>query len=135
MKHLVFYDGECGFCDWVVRTLLKIDRKRIFAFAPLQGSTAKELLKDFPEAYKSLDSLVLIENYQSQQRTYYVLGQGAFRILWLVGGWWKLIGWIHFLPPFIYNFGYRFIAQNRHLILSKESCRIPSTEDRARFLD
>lgn len=47
-EHLVFYDGECGLCDRVVQTLLKVDTHERFVFAPLQGKTAEKLLQDLP---------------------------------------------------------------------------------------
>ena len=64
MKHLVFYDGECGLCDQVVQFLLKADKNKGFVFAPLQGKHAALALKDLPEEAKQADSIILIEDYQ-----------------------------------------------------------------------
>ena len=98
MKHLVFYDGKCGLCDHAVQFLLKVDKRKQFVFAPLQGTTAAAELKDVPEHIKQADSLILIENYQSKDQIIYILGKGAFRITWLLGGVWSLLGWLNFLP-------------------------------------
>lgn len=133
-KHLVFYDGSCGLCDHVVQFLLKHDHKGIFLFAPLQGSTALSTIQKLPEEYKRLDSLILLENYQSDHQESYVLGQGAFRILWLLGGPWKLLGWISYLPPILYNWGYRLVASNRHHFFSAEKCILPDEKNKNRFL-
>src|SRR5436190_18548885 len=100
-KHLVFYDGACGFCDHVVQWLLKRDHKQIYCFAPLQGQTADTLLKGIPRD----DSLVLIENYQTSDQQIFLFGKAAFRILWLLGGLWALLGWINFLPSCLYDWG------------------------------
>ena len=62
-KHLLFYDGSCGLCDHIVQFLLKVDLKRQFVFAPLQGKTAAEVLKDLPIVYRGADSLVLVEMF------------------------------------------------------------------------
>src|SRR5262245_27950744 len=102
MKHLVFYDSTCGLCDHVVQWILKQDKKQIFLFAPLQGKTADSLLQGISRE----DSLVLIENYQTPHQKMYLFGKAAFRILWLLGGAWSFLGWISFLPPFLYNWGY-----------------------------
>lgn len=128
----MFYDGTCGFCDHTVQFLIKADKKRDFAFAPLQGETAKTLLKDLPDEMKQVDSLILIEDYQKNPR-FWVLGKGAFRIAWLLGGMWALIGWIHFLPGFLYNWGYRLIARNRKKF-APLSCKIPDPNQKDRFL-
>lgn len=132
--HLVFYDGSCGFCDQVVQVILRQDKQEIFDFAPLQGTTAKELLKDLPPEMKTADSLVLIENYKSPKRQYFILGRGALRICWDLGGWWTIPGLISWLPSCLYDWGYRLVAKNRHRIFSNGSCVIPTAETRHRFL-
>lgn len=89
--HLVFYDGECGLCDHVVQFLLWADRKGVFVFAPLQGETAREVLKGLPEESRGADSLVLVENYKSENAQFYLFGKGALRIAWLLGGLWGCV--------------------------------------------
>lgn len=132
--HLLFYDGECGFCDHAVQFVFKRDTRIQFQFAPLQGETAARMLKDLPAQYKGLDSLILIENYGTPQAKTYVLGQGAFRILWLLGGPWKLLGSLSYLPPFLYNWGYRLIASNRHHLFDQSWCLRPDDSQKSRFL-
>lgn len=133
-KDLVFYDGECGFCDQVVQFLLRHDQNKIYVFAPLQGEMAKKLLKKLPEEYKTVDSLVLVEDYLSENPTYYVMGKAAFRILWQLGGFWTLVGSLNFLPSFLYDWGYRLVARNRQEISKKLSCQIPDPSQKDRFL-
>ena len=131
MKHLVFYDGNCGFCDQIVQIILKIDKNELFIFAPLQGETAKAYLSNIP---MDTDSLVLIENYASPKRTYYLFGKAAFRILWLIGGIWSLPGAVSFLPSFLYDWGYRLVARNRGKLFTSQ-CRIyPEEKRKHRFL-
>ena len=132
--HLMFYDGQCGLCDRIVQFLLRADRKEQFLFAPLQGTTAATVLKDLPDEYKTVDSLVLVENYQQPDQRFYVMGRGAFRILWILGGWWMLLGWIAFLPPILYDWGYRMVARNRHRLFTGDVCELPDPNKRKRFL-
>lgn len=131
---LVFYDGECGFCDHIVQILLKVDKHKRFVFAPLQGQTAAVFLKTLPQELKNADSLIFIENYQTDQKKLYIYGQGVFRIAWKLGGWWKLLGWLSFLPPVLFNWGYFIVARNRHRIFPKDVCKLPDPEQRGRFL-
>lgn len=133
-KHLVFYDGNCGFCDQVVQIILAQDKREIFNFAPLQGSTAQELLKELPPEMKNADSLVLIENYQDPARRYYILGKGAFRICWDLGGLWAIPGVVSWLPSILYDWGYRLVAKNRHRLFHSDKCVLPTPETRHRFL-
>ncbi|MBA3603949.1 MAG: DUF393 domain-containing protein [Parachlamydiaceae bacterium] len=134
-QHLVFYDGSCGMCHWVVQFLLKHDSNKLFVFAPLQGETAQLLLKDWRTSVPEADSLVLIENYQgSEAKKIYIFGKGALRIFWLLGGFWAIPGCISFLPSFLYDWKYRWVARHRFQWFASESCLIPKTQDATRFL-
>ena len=122
---IIFYDGECGLCDYAVRFLLRIDRKNIYYYAPLQGTTAKEKLVPPPDR----DSLVLLESDGKLSME----GAAVLRILWILGGAWKLIGWMHVLPSLPFDWLYRILARNRHKLFGRSLfCDIPA--DRSRFL-
>lgn len=133
-EHLVFYDGPCGFCNRVVRFLIKADHEKHFLFAPLQGETAKDILKNLPPEIKQEDSLILVENFQQSNRKFYILARGVFQIFWLLGGFWSLIGSLSFLPSFLYDWGYRLVARNRQLFKKPSECPILSPEEKNRFL-
>ncbi|MBS4170940.1 DUF393 domain-containing protein [Neochlamydia sp. AcF95] len=133
-KHLIFYDGTCALCSHVVYFLIKHDTKQLFLFAPLQGLTAEKLLGTLPRKVHTADSLILLKNYASSQKEVYLWGQAALQVLWLLGGRWKLIGWISFLPSFLYNWMYRLIAQNRQRFFLQNSCLLPKEQDKNRFL-
>lgn len=133
-QHLVFYDGACGFCDCSVRFLMRIDKKQLFAFAPLQGETAAKMLTSVHPQYKNLDTLILIENYWENPKIY-LEAKAVFRICWLLGGGWSLLGLLSFLPSFLMNWGYRLVARNRYLFgLKTTSCPVPPKGQEKRFL-
>jgi predicted DCC family thiol-disulfide oxidoreductase YuxK len=133
-SHLVFYDGECGLCDRAVQFLLRFDTKKLFAFAPLQGSTAGTYLQQLPPEYKQVDSMILIENYQTSFSKTFIMAKAVFRIFWLMGGAWVLLGWLSFLPSILFDWGYRLVARNRHRLFSPDSCTIPPPDQKDRFL-
>lgn len=127
MTPIVFFDGECGLCDRSVRFLLRIDKRKRLLFAPLQGQTAQiDLMNIYPDAVK-MDSLVLLEK-DGQEKKIYLRGKGALRILWRIGGYWKLLGIFSFLPTFFADFVYRIVANNRHRLT-----RPPSNSLEERF--
>jgi hypothetical protein len=43
-KPIIFFDGVCGMCNAFVDLILRFDQEQTFLFAPLQGSTARDLL-------------------------------------------------------------------------------------------
>lgn len=124
MKHLVLYDGDCAFCQRAVRFIYRHDSEKHFAFAPLQGETAKQFLTAPP----NLDTVILIENYKThpQQHLY---AKASFRALWLLGGLWTLPGSLYFLPAPLIDWGYRLVARHR-----PSTCPLPTPEDTSRFL-
>jgi predicted DCC family thiol-disulfide oxidoreductase YuxK len=132
-NHLVFYDGSCGLCDYVVQFLLKVDKQQRFAFAPLQGQTAARYLQHLPPEMKRVDSLILVENYHSTPKIF-MLSQGALRIAWVLGGLWVLIGWLSFLPSVLFDWAYRLVARNRHRWFAQTHCVVPLAEQKDRFL-
>ena len=129
--HLVLYDGKCGFCSQAVRFLLKIDKKKTLTFAPLQGEYSTKLKTLDP--YRSFDTLIFIENHQNENMKIYLFGAAFFRILWIIGGIWAIPGSFSFLPSFLYDAPYRWVARHRHLIGT--SCEIINPNDfKDRFL-
>lgn len=133
MQHLVFYDGECGLCDRTVQFLLKADKKDVCVFAPLKGITALQMLKDLPPSQKNADSVILVENWETDPK-FCIRSKAIFRIFWLLGGWWSLLGWLNFLPAFLFDWAYRLVAHYRHQLFSKITCPVPDEKTRHRFL-
>jgi predicted DCC family thiol-disulfide oxidoreductase YuxK len=113
-SHLIFFDDECPFCHKAVRHIIEIDEDKEFLFAPLRGESAREILAGPQKELRSMNSIVLAENYQSTHRRFFTKSHAIFRIYWLVGNGWGLIGILHFLPSFIGNFFYDWFAAHRH---------------------
>lgn len=126
---IIYFDGVCGLCNRSVDRVIAWDRNHIFHFAPLQGETAAARLE--PADIQNLGSLVV----QVDGRTYRK-SSAVVRILWQLGGFAGLLGTMLWLIPRpIRDLGYRLIATNRYRMFGKkETCRMPSPEERARFL-
>ena len=112
--HIIFFDDECPFCHKAVRHVIEIDRRKRFLFAPLRGKTAQEILTGPQKTLKSSNSLVLAENYQSTERRFWIRSHAIFRIYWLVGDGWGLVGILSFLPRWLGDFFYNWFAMHRH---------------------
>lgn len=129
VRQILFFDGVCGLCNWSIDFVLKRDNERRFQFAPLQGETAQVLLP--PADVTNLSSMVLWRGGQTYKKS-----SAAVRVLWQLGLFWRLVGTAIWLIPLpIRNLGYFLIATNRYRLFGKkESCRLPTPEERARFL-
>ena len=127
---IVFFDGVCGLCNSSVDFVLRHDHHGRLKFAPLQGETAARLL---PAADReNLGSLVLWDDGRMFRRS-----SAVIRILWRLGPAWRVLGWLIWLIPLpLRNGGYRLVAASRYRLFGKkETCRLPSPEERGRFLD
>lgn len=131
--HLILYDGTCGLCHRAVAWIVLRDRREDFVFAPLQGTTAKSLRKLLPARALSNETMVLIEKWRSESPRIRTEGAAALRVLWLLGGGYRVIGWLYFLPAFLYNWAYRFLASRRSFFPAT-SCLIPQRLPSQRFL-
>ena len=128
-KYYVFYDGECGFCNFWVHWILKRDNKDQFLFAALQGEFGQKFLGDRNLELKDLDTL-----YLSKPDEYYLRKSHAvFKISEILGGVYQFISLLRFLPTFITDFFYDQIAENRKS-LATQACEIPTPEERKKFI-
>lgn len=70
---VLFFDGDCGLCQRVVRVLLRIDREGRLHFAPLQGVTAQAFLRQHGLPTTDFESLVFVPDWASRDRPEYLL--------------------------------------------------------------
>lgn len=127
---IVFFDGVCNFCNGTINFVIDRDKKNRFKFAPLQSELAKETLPKYGVNPEDLDSIVLIQNGKAYQKSSAVL-----KIAKELSMPWSLIYGFYFIPAFIRNPIYVLIAKNRYKLFGKsESCRIPTPEMRAKFI-
>ncbi|MFO0976275.1 MAG: DCC1-like thiol-disulfide oxidoreductase family protein [Planctomycetaceae bacterium] len=129
-SNILFFDGVCGFCNHTVNWIMLRDRSHRIQFAPLQGTTAEKIVPT--DLRQNLSTLVFHTPQGDFIRT-----AAVCRILMTLGGIWWLLGSLLWLIPFpLRDLGYRFIAKIRYRLFGKhESCRIPTAEERSRFLN
>lgn len=126
----VFFDGVCGLCNHSVNWLLARDPEHKLRFAPLQGTTAEKGLD--AGIRNRLDTIVFVSGGETFTRT-----AAVSRILMTLGGPWRMLGWLLWIVPLpMRDLGYRFVSRLRYRLFGKhESCRLPTPEERAVFLD
>jgi predicted DCC family thiol-disulfide oxidoreductase YuxK len=126
---VIFFDGVCGLCNRFVDFVLRRDPGGHFQFAPLQGKTAAERLA--PADITDLKTVVVVDGNGTYRKSAAII-----RVLRGLGGLWRLVGSLFWVVPRpIRDLGYSWIANNRYAIFGKrETCRMPSPGERARFL-
>jgi len=128
-KSIIFFDGVCGLCNRFVDSLLKRDTQNMFLFAPLQGETAHRLLSKSDT--ETLGSIVFWEQGRTFRRSTAVV-----RVFQKLGGVWACLGWgLWLVPKPLRDLGYKLVAANRYRLCGKkETCRLPTSQERSRFL-
>lgn len=133
-QHLLLYDGECGLCDGVVQAVLRRDHQKRFCFAPLQGLTAAKYLQQMSSRDVGNDSVILIDSFRLPTARVYLRSSAVWRVCWHLGGIWKPLGLLSFLPGWLFDWGYRIVARMRYRLFGRISCRIPPAQSEERFL-
>lgn len=133
VPRLVLYDGVCGLCDKSVQWLLDNDPEGRLRFAPLQGETAAAVLARHPEV-EEIDSILFVEREGDEERVYW-RSRALFRIAAHLQTRWRALRLLRIFPAFLTDLGYRLVAKIRYRVWGKlDSCRVPTPDERARFL-
>jgi len=130
-KKIILFDGICNLCDNAVQFIIKHDKNDIFRFISLQSELGKNILKHIGLNDNQIDSIIL---YQPEI-AYFIKADAAFKILKELNSRYRFLLLFSFLPSFIKNSIYDYIATNRYKWYGKkESCLIPSRELDSKFL-
>lgn len=128
-RPIVFFDGHCGLCNRSVDWILRHDARHQFLFAPLQGTTASDLFKTYSEE-ELLRSFWLKDSNGLHRKSTAIL-----KVCRRLGGVSALLSLAIIVPRPIRDFFYDLVAKNRYRIWGRsETCRIPTSEERAHFL-
>lgn len=128
-KQILFFDGVCNLCNGFVDFLVSRDKERRLRYAPLQGKTARDLLGD--ARTRELSTVVLWRDGAVSERS-----DAALNAIAELGGIWILARALKGLPRFFRDRAYDFVARNRYKMFGKrDTCRLPTPEERALFLD
>ncbi len=130
MPGIILFDGICNFCNSRINFVMDRDRKQYYKFAANQSEAGRAVLAQYDITAEEIDTLIVIE-----EGKVYTHSTGALRIARHLGGAWPLLLVFLIVPRFIRDIVYRFIARNRYKWFGvREACRVPTPEERARFL-
>jgi len=128
LEKIIFFDGHCNLCNGFIDFVIRWDSKQQFKVASLQGKTAEAVLDS--SHIESLSSVVLLKGKEVHIKT-----NAVIRIIsglhWLLKPTLALL----IIPSFIRDPFYNFIAKNRYKLFGeKETCRLPTPEEKDHFL-
>lgn len=128
-RKILFFDGVCNLCNVFVSFLVERNVKKQIFFSSLQGKAAQEKL---PRGLiDNLETVVFLEG-----KSLYVRSDAAIRVLMELGGGWRALSVLLYIPKPVRDFIYMLISRNRYSLFGKkETCRLPSSEEKEMFLD
>lgn len=127
---IIYFDGVCNLCNASVDFVISRDSTKKFRFASLQSEKGQEILNENKLNKDDYDSFIL-----EHKGRVYLKSTAALKVAILLGFPFNLMGIFILVPPFLRNCAYEFIAKNRYKWFGKkETCRLPSPEERALFL-
>ncbi len=134
-KNIVFFDGVCSFCNRSIDFLIRHDKHGQLHYAPLQGETYAQLQAQHPEL-ESAKSMILAQQQAGESSLRISIRSSAvLRALALLPRPWCWARFLLVIPRFIRDTVYLAIARVRYKLFGRrETCRIPTAEERGLFL-
>ncbi len=125
MGWVLFFDGDCAFCWASVRRVVRYDKRRQVAFAPLQGKFAAEM--GFTKyANQAGGTMVLLRESDGQV---FLRGDALIELARALGGAWRIFTLARFIPKPLRDAVYQWVADNRHRIMGPANhCLLPDSE-------
>lgn len=127
-KNIIFYDGNCGFCNLSVQFVLKHERKPETYFSSLQSDFAKQFFHDQKLPEPDLSTFYYYTNGILSQKSTAAL-KVIPKLKWYLR--FGVIAWI--IPKILRDGMYNFIAKRRKK-LAKNFCLLPTADQQKRFL-
>ena len=134
---ILFFDGECGFCDRAIRFAMSRDVHRRLHAATLTGVTGQQALAPFAEMLRNVDSTVLyLPATPDRAASVQIYSDAALSVLRLLGGVWGVLGVAGLLVPrWLRDAAYKAFAKRRFQIFGRvEACQLWPPDWRSRIL-
>lgn len=129
-KSIVIFDGYCNLCNGAVDMIIRHDAADRFMFTANQHEAGRDLLIKFGKDPESVSTIYVVEGDRIYERS-----NAALRIAHKMDFPFPLLGIAWIVPAFIRDPIYNFIAKNRYRWMGqKDSCRMPTPQEQAKFL-
>lgn len=129
MNNIVLFDGVCNLCNRSVDFIIRNEKSDKLQFASLQSDVGKSIvnksgLDEIPDSVMLfVDGELLVRSDAALAISTYLKRPYAYGIIF------------KYVPKILRDSVYNLIAKNRYRWFGKkEKCRVPSADERERFL-
>ena len=114
-RPVLFYDGECGLCNAVLRFLLREDDGAVLRFSPLQGPAGRRTLKRLGLPSQDFDSILFLPDLDGDR--HHLRTRGVIGVFDALGGIWRPLAWAAWLVPGpLRDSVYKLVARTRYAL-------------------
>lgn len=125
---IVFYDGDCGFCNRSVNYVMKRDTTHSIHFASLQAEVTQRIFEENNWPKPNLSTFYFMKDGELFEKS-----KAAFKVLRYFPWYLKWLQLFRIVPIRIRDWTYDQVAKRRRKI-SKGYCVMPSEEEKRLFL-
>lgn len=127
---LWLFDGVCNFCSGSVRLALRLDRKGVLRFTPLQSPFGQAIAARYGLDLENPDSFL----YFDQGRPL-AASDAVIALAGRLGAPWSWAAAFRVIPKGWRDAAYLVLARNRYRLMGKRrTCMVPTPGQRARFI-
>ena len=127
-NEIIFYDGDCGFCNRSVQLILRQEKDERISFAALQSDFATSFF-----AKNGLTAPDFSSFYFYRNKRLYAKSSAVFQLIPYLKWYWQALRLFGVLPKVFTDACYSFIAKRRKQ-LGRDFCLLPDEKMRKRFL-
>ena len=127
-ENIVFYDGDCGFCNKTIQFILKHEKRKEIYFSAIQSNFSKQFFKENKVPEPDLSTFYFYTNHLLFSKS-----TAAFALLRMMKFPYPLLQIFRIIPVCQRDKIYDYVAKRRHRIMSG-FCVIPTIEQKTRFL-
>ena len=132
---LLFFDGECAFCNRWVNRVKEADHAHRIRFGTKQGQTFQQVRQAQPELAKA-ESVLLVKRREDGSEEFLVRSAAIREVIKDLPEFRFFEVMLQIFPTFLSDIGYRIFSKLRTPLFGKwHHCRVPIEQDKVLFVD
>jgi predicted DCC family thiol-disulfide oxidoreductase YuxK len=132
---LLFFDGECSFCNRWVNKVKLADQQHRMRYGAKQGRTFQQLAQAHPE-FVNVESVVLVKQRADGGEDFLVRSAAIREVISGLPEFRFFAFLLRILPAPISNLGYRIFSKLRTPLFGKwHHCRVPLEQDKELYVE
>ena len=127
-RHLILFDGGCGFCARAVAIVAPRVDEGTFRYAPLASDEARKLLDRRGVAEGCSDTLFVVPSASGDRGALLAKSAAVVFVVSQMRWPWRALAVLGWLPGRLLDWGYDQAARSRFMLSgSSEHCSLPAT--------